>query len=57
MDLNLISIGLQEYAAVAIEKAKPVIRTAMRPARALALAYSYVLTGQKVKTPTAWKDI
>lgn len=57
MDLKLISVGLQEYAAVAIEKAKPVIRTALRPARALRLAYGHVLTGTKVTTPTAWKDI
>jgi hypothetical protein len=30
---------------------------ALRPVRALILAYSYVLTGEKVTTPVNWKDI
>lgn len=30
---------------------------ALRPVRAIALAYSYVLSGKKVTTPINWKDI
>lgn len=32
-------------------------RPAARPFRALILAYSYVLTGKKVKEPYKWSDI
>ncbi len=36
---------------------KSVTHWATRPVRALVLAYSYVLTGQKVQTPYQWSEI
>lgn len=34
-----------------------VLHWALRPVRALILAYSYVLSGEKVTTPINWKAI
>lgn len=34
-----------------------ILHWALRPVRALILAYRYVLTGTKVEKPFQWKDI
>lgn len=34
-----------------------ILHWALRPVRALGIAYSYVLIGEKVETPINWKDI
>lgn len=37
--------------------ATPIARVVFYPARLIALAYSYVLTGKKVQEPYDWKSI
>lgn len=34
-----------------------IIHLALRPIRALVIAYSYVLSGEKVDKPINWRDI